>query len=198
MPSIQTIKIIEKTPSISRQWLLGFIESAASFSVILKKSKNLLGRQVVADFTIKVPGTEVGLLEEIKEALRAGNIYYSNKQTKNEAILKATKLEEVKYIASLFKPADFISESKRKKFEMWSRCIHLIDQKQHLTKEGILQIALLRDLLHARKQWNKKKYCHVRLEIDPCHVYQKEHKLPETCQLCFEEHLSKAQEGARP
>ena len=195
MPQALKQQLVEKAQNISKPWLLGFIESAASFSIILKKSKNLLGRQAVADFTIKVPGAEVGLLEKIQEALHAGNIYYSNKQTKSEAILKATKLEEVKAIAALFKPADFISDAKRKKFEMWSQCIQLIDQKQHLTKEGILQIALLRDLLHARKQWNKKKYCHVRLEIDPCHVYQKEHRLPETCQLCFKEHLDKAQEA---
>ncbi len=181
---------LENSHKVSKQWLLGFIESAAVFSIIIKKSKNTLGQQIVADFTIKLPGSEVGILEKIKEVLQAGNIYYRNKETKDEAMLKATKLEEVKNIANVFKPTDFLSATKGKKFELWSQCIHLIESKQHLTKEGILEIALLRDLLNRnKKQWNKKKYCHVRLEIDPCHVYQKENRLPETCQLCFKGHL---------
>lgn len=181
---------LENSHKVSKQWLLGFIESAAVFSIIIKKSKNTLGQQIVADFTIKLPGSEVGILEKIKEVLQAGNIYYRNKETKDEAILKATKLEEVKNIVTLFKPTDFLSETKRRKFETWSECIAIIEKKQHLTKEGFLKIALLRDVLnYKKKQWNKKKYCHVRLEIDPCHIYQKENRLPETCQLCFKGHI---------
>jgi len=192
MKTVLPAVILEKTQKIDKKWLLGFIESAGIFSIIIKKSKNNLGHQIVADFTIKLPGSEVGLLEKIKDHLQAGNIYYRNKITKDEAILKATKLEEVKRIASLFKPDDFVSDTKRKKFETWKNCINLIEQKQHLTKEGILQIALLRDLLHYNKKlWNKKKYCHVRLELDPCHVYQEEKRLPDTCQFCFKEHLLK-------
>ncbi len=194
MKTLLRQQMSETGQKIDKKWLLGFIESAATFSIILKKSKNSLGQQVVADFTIKLPGTEVGLLEKIQETLQAGNIYYRNKETSDEAILKATKLEEIKHIASLFKPTDFISATKRKKFELWSQCIRLIEQKQHLTKEGILQIALLRDVLnYNKKRWNKKKYCHVRLEIDPCHVYQQEKRLPETCQLCFKGHLKEVQ-----
>lgn len=190
MKVLTSLQIKESAKSMSKQWLLGFIESAAVFSIIIKKSKNSLGQQVVADFTIKLPGSEIGILEKIRDTLQVGNIYYRNKETKDEAILKATKLEEVKSIASLFKPTDFISETKRKKFETWSECIHTIEQKQHLTKEGFLKIALLRDLLnYNKKNWNKKKYCHIRLEIDPCHVYQQEKKLPQNCQLCFKEHL---------
>ena len=194
MKSIKSQQIVQKGQKVSKQWLLGFIESAAVFSIILKKSNNTLGQQVVADFTIKLPGSEVGILEKIQEVLQAGNIYYRNKETKDEAILKATKLEEVKNIVTLFRPTDFLSETKRKKFETWSECIAIIEKKQHLTKEGFLKIALLRDVLnYKKKQWNKKKYCHVRLEIDPCHIYQKENRLPETCQLCFKGHIKEIQ-----
>ena len=193
MKTAYTHQTLEKAQKLDKKWLLGFVESAATFSIIIKKRKNTLGQQVVADFTIKLPGSEVGTLEKIKEELQAGNIYYRNKETKDEAILKATKLEEIKNIVLVFKPEDFVSETKRKKFELWSQCIQMIEQKQHLTKEGILQIALLRDLLnYNKKHWNKKKYCHVRLEIDPCHVYQQEKKLPETCELCFKGHLKEA------
>src|SRR3989344_7748851 len=140
MKIIASQQALEKSQKIDKKWLLGFIESAATFSIILKKSKNNLGQQVVADFTIKLPGSEVGILEKIQEALQAGNIYYRNKETRDEAILKATKLEEVKNIVSMFKPTDFLSETKRKKFETWSECIAIIEKKQHLTKEGFLKI----------------------------------------------------------
>ena len=195
MKALSSKQMLENSQKINKKWLLGFIESAAIFSIVLKKSKTTVGHQVVADFTIKLPGSEVAVLEKIQEALQVGNIYYRNKETKDEAILKATKLEEVKRIVSLFKPADFTSSTKQKKFKIWSECIDLIDKKQHLAKEGFLKIALLRDLLnYNKKHWNKKKYCYVRLEIDPCHVYQKEKRLPETCQLCFQGHLKEIQQ----
>src|SRR3989338_5704494 len=116
MKSIQSQQIVQKGQKVSKQWLLGFIESAAVFSIILKKSNNTLGQQVVADFTIKLPGSEVGILEKIQQVLQAGNIYYRNKETKDEAILKATKLEEVKNIVSMFKSTDFLSLTKQKNF----------------------------------------------------------------------------------
>src|SRR3989344_7686270 len=125
MKIITSQQALEKSQKIDKKWLLGFIESAATFSIILKKSKNTLGQQVVADFTIKLPGSEVGTLEKIQEALQAGNIYYRNKETKDEAILKATKLEEVQRIASVFKSTDFMSPAKQKKFNTWLECVKL-------------------------------------------------------------------------
>ncbi len=171
---------------LSADWMLGFIESNGCFSIIIKKNKNSIGYQTQADFSIKLPYYEESMLRQIQAFLGGiGHIY----RTKNEVMLKATKLEDVKKIADFLGPMNFISAKKRQEFENWERCIKMIEAGRHLQKEGFLEIALLRDIIHtkSKRQWNKKNFCSVRFEIDPCHVYHREGHLPSGCTVCWDE-----------
>lgn len=166
---------------MDKKWLLGFIEGSGCFSVIIRKSHNQVGYQTTADFTLKLPLPQKSLLEEIQSFLGAGKIY----ENKNEAILKATKLEDAKKLVQFFGKQRFMSEGKKKEFAVWEECVTMMEEGLHHTPEGILEIARQRDSIHTKKLWNKKDYCHLRLEIDPCHVYQKTHQLPEGCRICW-------------
>jgi len=168
---------------LSKEWLLGFIESNGCFSIIIKKSKNSVGYQTLADFSIKLPAYEENMLKDIQTYLGIGHIY----RRKNEVALKATKLEDIKKVAEFLGPLGFVSAKKRQEFENWRKCIGIIETGRHLKKEGLLEIALLRDVIHSKYQWNKKNFCHVRLDIDPCHVYHKEGYLPHNCTICWSE-----------
>ena len=168
---------------ISTEWLLGFIESNACFSIIIKKSRNSVGYQTQADFSIKLPAGEEGTLREIQDFLGIGHVY----RTGNEVILKATGLEDIRKIVAFLEPLDFVSLNKREGFENWKKCISIIEAGKHLQKDGLLEIALLRDVMRSKVRWNKKRFCHVRLDIDPCHVYQKEGELPQGCSICWDQ-----------
>lgn len=167
---------------MNKYWLLGFIEAGGCFSILIKEAKSTSNQhQISADFSIKASVLEKPVLDEIRVFLgNVGNIYNKN----DEVMLKVTKLDEIKKIISILGPMEFVSQLKRKDFENWCRCINLIAEKKHLTHEGLLQIALIRDKMHRKKQWNKQNFCIIKNKIEPCAVYLKNHKIPENCIVC--------------
>lgn len=170
---------------MNKDWLQGFIEGTGCFSVIIRKSPNQVGVQTIADFTLKLPLSQKPLLEKVQKFLGVGRIYESG----NEATLKSTKLDDAKKLVAFFnKP---FSGPKRKEFNAWKSVVERMSKGLHLNKEGVLEIARLRDSIHKKKLWNKKDYCSLRVEIDPCEHYQKNHRLPKGCRACME----KAKEG---
>jgi len=165
------------------KWLMGFIEASGCFSVVIRKSQNSVGYQTTADFTIKLPLSQKPFLEGIRDFFRAGKIY----QNKNEAIFKVTRLDDVKALIGFFQKESFTTEEKKREFSVWKKCVEMMNSGLHLTPEGVLEIARQRDSIHFRNLWNKKNYCSLRVEIDPCHIYEKTHQLPEGCRLCWGE-----------
>lgn len=173
---------------MDRKWFQGFVEGSGCFSIIIRKSPNRVGWQTVADFTLKLPLGQKALLEEIRSFLGAGKVY----QNKRQAILKVTSHEEAGKLASFFGQEEFISPAKKNEFLIWSQCVSLMGKGAHHTPEGVLEIAHLRDSVHLKRLWNKKNFCSLRKELDPCHVYQETHSLPAGCRICWtggEKHL---------
>ncbi|MBU2560916.1 MAG: LAGLIDADG family homing endonuclease [Nanoarchaeota archaeon] len=179
------------------RWLLGFIEGEGCFCIVIKKSgKTGNSKQVVADFTIKLTESEREVLEKIREYLGGiGHIYFqSSKSSRKKGLtnardcvaFKVTKLQEAKKIVDLLNDMDFVSNSKKAEFLAWKKCINLMERKEHLTKEGLFKIALLRETIDKRKQWNKKSYCEFRNEIEECSEYRKHKIIPENCNICKE------------
>jgi len=167
---------------MDRKWLLGFIEGSGCFSIVIRKSNNHIGYQTIADFTIKLPLHQKPLLERIQKTLKVGKIY----QDKKGAILKVTRLDDAKRLVRFFGKQRFMSESKRKEFSVWKECVSSLEKGRHHTPDGLLEIARMRDSIHTKNLWNKKNYCSLRMKIDPCHVYEKSHQLPEGCRVCWE------------
>lgn len=177
---------------ISDEWLLGFIEGEGCFSTALLKRKG--GYQPVPIFAIKLSAQDKGVLEKIKKKLGLGRIYFQDekKYKKNPDfvnhayIYRTTNVQEAYAMADFLKPMKFVSKSKKRDFESWCKCIEIIKSKKHLKKEGLLEIAALRDPEGKRKQWNKKSYCNIRAEIDPCEIYKRDKKVPENCRACLQ------------
>jgi len=155
--------------------------------VIIRKSHNQVGYQTIADFTIKLPLQQKSLLEEIRKSLNVGRIYTG----KGEAILKVTRLDDARKLVKFFGKKSFLSKVKRKEFRVWKKCVSIMDSGKHHTPVGILEMARLRDSVRQKNLWNKKNYCSLRVEIDPCHVYEKANQLPEGCRICWGEEYEK-------
>ena len=41
-----------------------------------------------------------------------------------------------------------------------------------------------RQLIHKRKQYNKRNFCELKVGVDPCELFLKTKKIPEDCNLC--------------
>ena len=167
---------------MNKKWILGFIEGSGCFSVVIRKSRNKVGYQTTADFTLKLPQNQEELLERIHTHLGIGRVYSSKK----ESVLKSTSLEDAKKLVRFLSKTRFLSHTKRREFNAWRNCIELIEKGVHLTPQGVLGIARLRDTVHVKNLWNKKNYCILRKELDPCQMHR-EGKMPEGCRICLQQ-----------
>ncbi len=165
---------------MDRNWLLGFIEAQGCFSVVIKRNNSY--KQVTPSFSIKMPLADRELAQAIKTEIGdAGNLY----PDRTSITLKATKLEGVGKIAEMLDWMSFQSKKKRAEFDIWKNCIQMIKDKKHLTKEGFLKIAMLRDLMQKKNSSNKVKFCGIHNEIEPCPEYKKRNKVPQNCTKCL-------------
>ena len=58
-------------------------------------------------------------------------------------------IEDLVKIIEFFNDKEFYT-SKGESFKLWARCIKLIQEKKHLTKEGLLEICGLRDRMNSK------------------------------------------------
>jgi len=154
-------------------WLLGYLEGQGSFSIVLKKSGDRM--QVVADFSVK---GDKDLLERVAEYI-GGKVYRKG----GSYVLKVTKLNEAAMLVRMLEHK-IKSEVNKDTFGVWKECVCLMENGEHLTKEGMLKIATLRNSLHGKDKWNKKSFCEIRTKVDPCEIYKKLGKIPEGCKIC--------------
>jgi len=164
---------------MNNNWLLGYLEGQGRFSIVMKKSGPSKRLQVVADFSVKSDDSE--LLRDISK-LFGGKIY-----SKSGAwVLKITKLKDILKVVKFFEGKEMTSKAQRETFQTWKECVKLIENKDHLTNEGMLAIATLRNNLHFKDKWNKKSFCAVKAEIDPCGMYKIYGEIPKGCRGCSE------------
>lgn len=165
---------------MERNWLLGFIEAQGCFCILIKRNNNY--KQVCPNFSMKLGLAEKPLLERLQyEFGNIGNIYIDN----TSATFKVTKLEEIEKIIGILDWMDFQSKRKRTEFDIWKTCVQLIKEKKHLSKEGLLKIAMLRDMIQKKNIGNKVNFCEIHNEIEPCQEYKKNKKIPASCKKCF-------------
>ncbi len=165
---------------MERNWLLGFVEAQGCFCIIIKRNNKY--KQVCPSFSMKIGLAEKPLLERIQQEFGGiGNIYTDH----TSATFKATKLEEIIRLITMLDWMDFQSRRKRTEFDVWKNCVQLIKDKQHLSKDGLLKIAMLRDIIQKKSISNKINFCEIHNEIEPCPEYKKSRKIPASCKKCF-------------
>jgi hypothetical protein len=181
---------------LSKDYILGFVEGEGCFSITIQKNidrKPRLGKWVVKKknpFLLRVSPTfritnveaNLPLLEEIKSILGVGSIYLQkrgneNSRISNVAYYYTKSLAEALKIKEFFGTLTF-NTTKGKDFVLWSKCLEIIAQKRHLTKEGLLEICQLRDQMNFRPTKNKwsteevrkilgEKPVHILAHVDP-------------------------------
>lgn len=102
-----------------------------------------LGWQVLPEFRIVQHEKDEIILQKIRLYFGFGSIRINRTDkwgTRKE--FRVRGLENLKIIVKFFKENP-LQTSKKKDFEIFSEIIFLMEQKRHLTKEGLLEIANL-------------------------------------------------------
>lgn len=175
---------------LSKDYILGFIEGEGCFSILIQKTidrkprlgiwkakkKNPYLFRISLTFRIANSAINLPLLEEIKSTLGFGSIYIqkrneNNKRASNVAYFYTKSVLDAQKAREFFSTLTFRS-TKGKDFATWCKVLELIEQKKHLSKEGILEICTLRDQMNFRptkNKWNTEEVRKV-FEENPEHI----------------------------
>ena len=134
-------------------WIVGFTDGEGCFHISLNRlPKMSLGWQVLPEFRIVQHEKDEKLLHEIKNYFGFGNVRVNrvdHNGTRKE--FKVRGLENLNKIVKFFKKNQ-LKTSKKKDFELFSEVIQMMNNQEHLTKEGLDKIAKLVSKMNRKPQ----------------------------------------------
>ena len=136
-------------------WLVGFSEGEGSFSIGLSKSELYkTGYKVSLSFSISQHNRDILLMEKFAKFTSCGNISVT-KDINQYVTFKVTKLSDiVSKILPLFSKYS-LQGSKKLDFEDFKKAVLIVNNKEHLTEEGINIIMKLKEGLNLKREWKK-------------------------------------------
>ena len=125
-------------------WIVGFVDGEGCFHVSINRIPEMtLGWQVLPEFRIVQHEKDEAVLHKIKDYFGFGEVKINctdfHGTRKN---FRVRGLENLNKIVEFFKKYP-LRTSKRKNFEVFSEVIHMMNDKKHLTKQGLDAIARL-------------------------------------------------------
>ena len=129
---------------LDASWIVGFTDGEGCFHISINKIPEMsLGWQVLPEFRIVQHEKDELALHKIKEYFGFGDVRVNRTDfhgTRKE--FRVRGLENLNKIVEFFLKNSLMT-SKRKDFEIFSEVIELMNNKKHLTKNGLDKIARL-------------------------------------------------------
>ena len=125
-------------------WIVGFTDGEGCFHISINKLSGMtLGWQVLPEFRIVQHEKNESVLYKIKNYFGFGDVKVNRKDhhgTRKE--FRVRGLENLNKLIKFFRE-NSLRTTKKKDFETFSKVITLMNNKKHLTKEGLDKIANL-------------------------------------------------------
>ena len=125
-------------------WIAGFTDGEGCFHISINRiPKMSLGWQVLPEFRIVQHEKDESVLIQIKNYFSFGNVRINRKDhhgTRKE--FRVRGLENLNKIVKFFEENE-LKTSKKKDFEIFAKVIQLMNNKEHLNKNGLDNIAKL-------------------------------------------------------
>ena len=129
---------------LDASWIVGFTDGEGCFHISINRIPEMsLGWQVLPEFRIVQHEKDEEVLHKIKDYFGFGSIEINNKD--ENAMRKGFRvrgLENLNKIVNFF-DQNKLRTSKQKNFEIFKKVIQMMNNKEHLTKEGLDKIAKL-------------------------------------------------------
>lgn len=123
---------------LESQWILGFVDGEGCFHIGISQNKTLkLGYQVLPEFVIVQHERDVKLLHHIKAFFGCGVV------RRNHGDVMCYRVRNFDHLANIILPffeKHQLKSLKKVDFFKFRRVIMLMQQKKHLTDEGLLEI----------------------------------------------------------
>ena len=129
---------------LDEKWIVGFTDGEGCFHISINKiTKMSLGWQVLPEFRIVQHSKDEKVLFKIKDYFSFGDVKINridHHGTRKE--FRVRGLENLNKLIKFFEE-NKLQTSKKKDFEIFKQIIQLMNNKEHLTNEGLKKIAKL-------------------------------------------------------
>jgi hypothetical protein len=146
---------------VKRGWVIGFVDGEGCFSIGFYRQPNRKGRkgyrtgiQVAHEFVVTQGAKSIACLHELREFFGVGQVlinkrYDNHKEHLYRYVVRRRK-DLVEVIIPFFRQNPMHS-SKQQDFEKFARCVELIKDDRHLTREGLSEIAEITQTMNRQK-----------------------------------------------
>ena len=130
-------------------WISGFVDGEGCFHVAINKiPKMTLGWQVLPEFRVVQHVRDIKLLEQIRDTLGMGVVRRNNVDRYE---VRVRNLRELNVLIGYFKKHP-LNTKKKNDFKIFKEIIEMMNRKEHLTKEGLLEIAKKTSLMNRQSK----------------------------------------------
>ena len=125
---------------LDARWISGFVDGEGCFHVSINKSEQMsIGWQVLPEFRVVQHERDESVLKELQKFFGAGKVVTNHGARKE---LRIRKLNDLKNIVLFFKKHP-LRTGKKKNLEIFGEILELMENKKHLTDDGLTKIANL-------------------------------------------------------
>ena len=141
---------------LNASWIVGFTDGEGCFHISINKLSGMsLGWQVLPEFRIVQHEKDEEVLHQIKNYFGFGSIEINNfDENATRKGFRVRGLENLNNIVKFFEENP-LRTTKKKNFEIFKEVIQMMNNKKHLTKEGLDKIA---ELISGMNRKPKLKY----------------------------------------
>ena len=150
----------QERPSEVASYISGFVDGEGCFSITIQKSNNVkLGIQVIPEFHVSQHQNRSEVLQVIKRKLGCGYIKPNDYQNPKDqtSVYVVRNIEDLRNkVIPFFKKSPLIS-IKQKDFEKFSRVVSLMEEGEHLKKNGLVAILKIAYSMNFSGKYRKQK-----------------------------------------
>ena len=168
---IESTRWLKSIPTSKGYYFAGFVDGEGSFNVSMRKrDDHTIGWQVV--LTFNVSQKELYILAQLKQLLGCGRL-----QSRKDGVyyyVVSNPRSLVERVIPFFDHFSFLSQHKKKNFNIFKQIAQMVMQKQHLNDEGLQTILKLREKLNQRRGRARKytiKDVNTSLKENPQRLY---------------------------
>lgn len=137
----------------SPDYIVGLTDGEGCFYVLVRPPYNRQGgANVILNFFIKVQASDRAMLEEVKDTLGCGELYFQKESRLNHSECIRYTVSSHKDIFSViipfFQAHPLLGTGKIRNFQIFCEIADLVKQGKHHTNGGIVQINLLKSQMN--------------------------------------------------
>ncbi len=140
---------------LSADWVVGFVDGEGCFFVGINRQPTMtIGWQVLPEFRVVQHQKDVAILKQLQKFFGFGQITTNHGDRKE---LRIRGLKQLSEVVTFFKQYP-LRTVKRSSFDCFAEVIHLMNQGDHLTENGLERIKVLASRMNRGAQNPQRPY----------------------------------------